>query len=121
MPETTARKPAPAHPDPRGAVEAYIARVLRKNLGADVIVLGSYALLPDDGKNRCDSISGFKIQRRETIAQEAFTGDQNEPFDLAGHAGDRLRAALLPSDDLAPGSARAGTTGRKPTGASVLQ
>ncbi len=80
---------------------------LRKNLGADVIVLGSYALLPDNGKNRLrldirmqDTSSG------ETMAQEAFTGDQDELFDLAGRAGERLREGLLPAGDLAPGSAR---------------
>jgi DNA-binding winged helix-turn-helix (wHTH) protein/tetratricopeptide (TPR) repeat protein len=76
---------------------------LRENLGADVIVLGSYALLPDNGKNRLrldirmqDTVAG------ETIAQEAFTGNQNELFDLAGHAGNRLRETLQPSEALAP-------------------
>ncbi len=80
---------------------------LRKNLGADVVVLGSYALLPDDGKNRLRlDVRLQDTAMGETIAQEAFTGNQAELFDLAGHAGDRLRKTLLPSDDLAPGSAR---------------
>ena len=80
---------------------------LRKSLGADVIVLGSYALLPDDGRNhlRLD-IRMQDTAAGETIAEEAFTGNQNELFDLAGRAGGRLREALLPSDDLAPASAR---------------
>ncbi len=80
---------------------------LRKTLGADVIVLGSYALLPENGKNRLrldirmqDTVAG------ETMAQEAFTGDQDELFDLAGRAGERLREGLRPAGDLAPGSAR---------------
>ena len=51
-------------------------------------------------------MSDARYSDGETIAQEAFTGDQAELFDLAGHAGDRLREALLPSDDLAPGGAR---------------
>ena len=80
---------------------------LRKSLGADVIVLGSYALLPDAGRNhlRLD-IRMQDTAAGETIAEEAFTGNQNELFDLAGRAGGRLREALLPSDDLAPASAR---------------
>ncbi len=76
---------------------------LRKNLGADVIVLGSYALLPDDGKNRLRlDIRMQDTATGETIAQEAFTGDQDELFDLAGRAGERLREGLLPAEDLAP-------------------
>ena len=74
---------------------------LRKNLGADVVVLGSYALLPDDGKNRLRlDVRLQDTAMGETIAQEAFTGDQAELFDLAGHAGDRFvrlccRATIL--------------------------
>ena len=80
---------------------------LRKNLGADVIILGSYALLPDYGKNRLRlDIRMQDTAAGETLAQEAFTGDQNELFDLAGRAGDRLREALVPGGDLAPESAR---------------
>ncbi len=80
---------------------------LRKNLGADVIVLGSYALLPDNGKNRLRlDIRMQDTGTGETMAQEAFTGDQDELFDLAGRAGERLRDGLLPAEDLAPGSAR---------------
>jgi DNA-binding winged helix-turn-helix (wHTH) protein/tetratricopeptide (TPR) repeat protein len=80
---------------------------LRKNLGADVIVLGSYALLPESGKNRLRlDIRMQDTGAGETMAQEAFTGDQDELFDLAGRAGERLREGLLPAEDLAPGSAR---------------
>jgi DNA-binding winged helix-turn-helix (wHTH) protein/tetratricopeptide (TPR) repeat protein len=80
---------------------------LRKNLSADVIVLGSYALLPDNGKNRLRlDIRVQDTAAGETIAQEAFTGDLNELFDLAGRAGGRMRDALLPTDRLAPASAR---------------
>jgi eukaryotic-like serine/threonine-protein kinase len=79
---------------------------LRKNLGADVIVLGSYALLPDNGKSRLRlDIRMQDTAAGETISQEAFTGDQNELFDLAGRAGGRMRDALLPADELAPASA----------------
>jgi DNA-binding winged helix-turn-helix (wHTH) protein/tetratricopeptide (TPR) repeat protein len=80
---------------------------LRKNLGADVIVLGSYALLPDNGKDRLRlDIRMQDTAAGETFAQEAFTGDQNELFDLAGRAGGRMREALLPADELAPASAQ---------------
>jgi DNA-binding winged helix-turn-helix (wHTH) protein/tetratricopeptide (TPR) repeat protein len=74
---------------------------LRKNLGADVIVLGSFALLPDNGKNRLRlDIRMQDTAAGETISQEAFTGEQNELFDLAARAGGRMRDALLPADAL---------------------
>lgn len=80
---------------------------LRRSLGADVIVLGSYALLPDNGKDRLRlDIRMQDTAVGETLAQEAFTGDENELFDLADRAGGRLREALLPNDDLAPASAQ---------------
>jgi DNA-binding winged helix-turn-helix (wHTH) protein/tetratricopeptide (TPR) repeat protein len=80
---------------------------LHKNLGADVIVLGSYALLPDNGRNRLRlDIRMQDTADGETIAQEAFGGDQNELFDLAGRAGDHLRKALLPGNNLALAGAR---------------
>ena len=95
---------------------------LRKNLGADVIVLGSYALLPENGKNRLrldirmqDTVVG------ETMAQEAFTGDQDELFDLAGRAGERLREGLLPAGRPCPGQRAACSAGSEPISTSALQ
>jgi DNA-binding winged helix-turn-helix (wHTH) protein/tetratricopeptide (TPR) repeat protein len=68
---------------------------LRIDPGADVVVLGSYTPLAEKGQKRIrvdirlqDTASG------ETIAQEAFTGAEESLFDLASHAGTRLRERL---------------------------
>jgi eukaryotic-like serine/threonine-protein kinase len=68
---------------------------LRKNAGADIVVLGSYTLLPSNGENRIrldirlqDTIHG------ETIAEQAITGNENELFELASRAGASLRQSL---------------------------
>ncbi|MGC2247504.1 MAG: tetratricopeptide repeat protein [Terriglobales bacterium] len=68
---------------------------LRTDPGADVVVLGSYTLLPAEGKNKIrldvrmqDTAAG------ETIAEEAISGDENDLFDLASQVGNRLRHSL---------------------------
>jgi len=68
---------------------------LRINPGADVVVLGSYTLLPGPQNTRLrldlrmqDTVSG------ETLAEEALTGDGNDLFDLAQQAGQSLRHNL---------------------------
>lgn len=83
---------------------------LRENPGADVVVLGSYTLLPGKKENRLrldirlqDTITG------ETISEEAFTGSEEQLFELASQAGSRLRESLgvsplVPED---PSSVRA--------------
>lgn len=65
---------------------------LRINPGADIVVLGSCTPIEEKGKNRIrvdirlqDTASG------ETIAEEAFSGDEGRLFDLASQAGARLR------------------------------
>ena len=65
---------------------------LRTAAGADVVVLGSYTLLPGKGENRIrldlrlqDTAAG------ETIAEEALTGSEENLFELASQAGVRLR------------------------------
>ena len=68
---------------------------LRKNPGADVVVLGSYTPLPgkDEQRIRLD----LRMQDTadgETIAEEAITGDRNNLFALAAQAGARLRMRL---------------------------
>jgi len=66
---------------------------LRTNPGADVVVLGSYTLLPGEGKIRLD----LRIQDTaagETIAEEALSGDENDLFELAEQAGRNLREKL---------------------------
>jgi len=68
---------------------------LRTSPGADVVVLGSYMSLPDKGEDQIrldvrlqDTAAG------ETIAEEAFTGDEHDLFDLAAQAGLSLRQSL---------------------------
>ena len=68
---------------------------LRTNPGADVVVLGSYTLLPGKSENRIrldlrlqDTAAG------ETIAEEALTGSEENLFELASQAGVRLRQSL---------------------------
>jgi eukaryotic-like serine/threonine-protein kinase len=68
---------------------------LRTDPGADVVVLGSYTPVPGGGTNRVrldirlqDTAAG------ETIAEESFTGSEEDLFELASKAGIRLRQAL---------------------------
>jgi len=68
---------------------------LRKNSGADVVVLGSYALLPEKGETRIRL--DVRIQdtaRGETIAEQAFVGDEDHLFELVNQAGASLRKNL---------------------------
>src|ERR1035441_9128558 len=68
---------------------------LRTNPGADVVVLGSYTLLPGNGKNRIRL--DIRLQdtiRGEMIAEQAITGNENELFELASRAGASLRQSL---------------------------
>ena len=68
---------------------------LRTDPGADVVVLGSYTVLPGAEKNKIrldvrmqDTVAG------ETIAEEALSGDESDLFDLASQVGNRLRHGL---------------------------
>ena len=68
---------------------------LRTNPGADVVVLGSYTLLPGKDENRIrldirlqDTVAG------ETIAEQALTGSEDKLFELAAQAGSELRQSL---------------------------
>jgi DNA-binding winged helix-turn-helix (wHTH) protein/tetratricopeptide (TPR) repeat protein len=68
---------------------------LRINPGTDVVVLGSYTLLPDKGKNRIRlDIRLQSTDAGETIVEQAFTGDEDNLFELASEAGARLRESL---------------------------
>jgi DNA-binding winged helix-turn-helix (wHTH) protein/tetratricopeptide (TPR) repeat protein len=68
---------------------------LRTNPGADVVVLGSYTLLPSNGENRIRlDIRLQDTLRGETIAEQAVTGNENELFELASQAGASLRQSL---------------------------
>lgn len=75
---------------------------LRTNPGADIVVLGSYTLLPANGKNRIRlDVRLQDTSAGETIAEEAFTGDEDNLFQLASEAGVRLRESLGLSMSLA--------------------
>ncbi len=66
-----------------------------RNPGADVVVLGSYTLLPSNGENRIRlDIRLQDTLRGETIAEQAITGNENELFELASQAGASLRQSL---------------------------
>jgi DNA-binding winged helix-turn-helix (wHTH) protein/tetratricopeptide (TPR) repeat protein len=68
---------------------------LRVNPGADLVVVGSYTMLPNDPKRRIrldvrvqDTAGG------DTIAEEAVSGDENELFTLVSDLGGKLRHSL---------------------------
>jgi DNA-binding winged helix-turn-helix (wHTH) protein/tetratricopeptide (TPR) repeat protein len=68
---------------------------LRTDPGADLIVLGSYATIPQDGKNRIrldirlqDTATG------ETISEDSLTGTEDALFELVSQAGSHLRQSL---------------------------
>jgi eukaryotic-like serine/threonine-protein kinase len=76
---------------------------LRSNLEADVVVVGSYTLLGDGGKNRIRL--DIRVQDTaigETIYEDAITGNEDDLFDLASQAGARIRESLNPSVNSAP-------------------
>ncbi len=76
---------------------------LRSTLGADVVVVGSYTLLSDGGKNRIRlDIRAQDTSLGETISENAITGDETDLFDIASQAGNRLRESLDPILSLAP-------------------
>ena len=68
---------------------------LRTNPGADVVVVGSYTMIPADPKHRIrldvrvqDTAGG------DIIAEESVSGDENDLFNLASDLGGRLRRSL---------------------------
>ena len=68
---------------------------LRKDPGADVVVVGSYTSLPGNGTNRIRlDIRAQDTAAGETIAEESVTGSESDLFDMAYRAGVRLRQSL---------------------------
>lgn len=68
---------------------------LRTNPGADIVILGSYTVLPGkaDKRIRLD----VRVQdtiRGETIAEKSFTGSEGNLFELTTQAGEALRQSL---------------------------
>lgn len=80
--------------DEDSLAKATLAR-LRKDPGADVVVVGSYTALPGNGTShiRLD----IRIQDTaagETIAEDSVTGSESDLFDMAHRAGVHLRQSL---------------------------
>ena len=68
---------------------------LRTNPGADVIILGSYTMLPNDAERKIrldvrlqDTAGG------ETIAEDSVSGNENDLFTLVSDLGGKLRRSL---------------------------
>jgi eukaryotic-like serine/threonine-protein kinase len=107
--EDVARIKQQLPPAQAGTLAKTTLEQLRKNPGADVVVLGSYTPLPgkDEQRIRLD----LRVQDTadgETIAEEAITGDRNNLFALATQAGARLRMRL----GLSPNSSRDASAAR---------
>ena len=68
---------------------------LRTNPGADVVVVGSYTMIPADPKRRIRlDVRLQDTSGGETIAEEAVSGDENDLFNLVSDLGDKLRQSL---------------------------
>ncbi len=68
---------------------------LHTNPGADVVVLGSYTLLPGKDNNRIRlDIRVQDTANGETIAEEAVTGSEENLFELASETGAQVRKSL---------------------------
>jgi len=85
---------------------------LKSSLGADVVVVGSYTLIGDAGKNRIRlDLRAQDTGLGETIFESSITGDEKDLFDLASQAGLQLREGLDPSLSLAPATASSNVEG----------
>ena len=68
---------------------------LRTNPGADVVVVGSYTMIPADPKRRIRlDVRLQDTSGGETIAEEAVSGDENDLFNLVSDLGGKLRRNL---------------------------
>ncbi len=68
---------------------------LRTNPGADVVVLGSYTPLPGKGERRIRlDVRVQDTEHGETIAEQAFVGNEDDLFELVSQAGTALRRSL---------------------------
>jgi len=82
---------------------------LRIDPGADIVVVGSCTPMDEKGQKRLRvDIRLQDTALGETIAEEAFTGDEQSLFEVAAQAGARLRARL----GATPASAEAMNTAR---------
>jgi eukaryotic-like serine/threonine-protein kinase len=68
---------------------------LRTNPGADVVVVGSYTMIPADPEHRIRlDVRLQDTARGETIAEAAVSGDENDLFSLVSDLGGKLRRSL---------------------------
>ena len=68
---------------------------LHTNPGADVVVLGSYTPLPGKGERRIRlDVRVQDTEHGETIAEQAFVGNEDDLFELVSQAGASLRQSL---------------------------
>ncbi len=68
---------------------------LHTNPGADVVVLGSYTPLPGKGERRIRlDVRVQDTEHGETIAEQAFVGNEDDLFELVSQAGTSLRQSL---------------------------
>ncbi len=68
---------------------------LHINPGADVVVLGSYTPLPGKGERRIRlDVRVQDTEHGETIAEQAFVGNEDDLFELVSQAGTSLRQSL---------------------------
>ncbi|HSS97211.1 MAG TPA: winged helix-turn-helix domain-containing protein, partial [Terriglobales bacterium] len=68
---------------------------LRINPGADVVVIGSYTMLPTDPKRKIRlDVRLQDTVRGETIAEESVSGDESDLFNLVADLGGKLREKL---------------------------
>ena len=70
-------------------------RRLHTNPGADVVVLGSYTPLPGKGERRIRlDVRIQETEHGETVAEQAFVGNEDDLFELVSQAGTSLRQSL---------------------------
>ena len=68
---------------------------LQTNPGADLVVLGSYAMIPADPKRRIRlDVRLQGTAHGETVAEESVTGSENDLFNLISDLGGKLRQSL---------------------------
>lgn len=67
---------------------------IRRNLGTDLVVIGSYASLANSGNNLRVDIHLQDTATGETIATISQTGTEAQLLDLISRSGERLRATL---------------------------
>lgn len=68
---------------------------LRTNPGADVVVIGSYTMVPADPQRKIRlDVRLQDTNRGETIAEEAISGDEKDLFSMVSALGGKLRQSL---------------------------